>query len=65
MPCVLTSTAGYSKVLFSMENAQIMLEMAAKCSNYAKKIQDYAFSFGLFFSRKIMLKIMLAYCINA
>ena len=36
MPCVLTSTAGYSKVLFSMEKAQIMLEMAAKCSNYAK-----------------------------
>ena len=36
MPCVLTSTAGYSKVLFSMENAQIMLEMAAKCSNYAE-----------------------------
>ena len=36
MPCVLTSTAGYSKVLFSMENAQIMLEMVAKCSNYAK-----------------------------
>ena len=36
MPCVLTSTAGYSKVLFSMENAQIMLEMAAKCSSYAK-----------------------------
>ena len=36
MPSVLTSTAGYSKVLFSMENAQIMLEMAAKCSNYAK-----------------------------
>ena len=36
MPCVLTLTAGYSKVLFSMENAQIMLEMAAKCSNYAK-----------------------------
>ena len=36
MPCVLTSTTGYSKVLFSMENAQIMLEMAAKCSNWAK-----------------------------
>ena len=36
VPCVLTSTAGYTKVLFSMENAQIMLEMAAKCSNYAK-----------------------------
>ena len=33
VPCVLTSTAGNSKV---MENAQIMLEMAAKCSNYAK-----------------------------
>ena len=29
------------------------------------KIQDYAFSFGLFFSRQIMLKIMLAYYINA
>ena len=29
------------------------------------KIEDYAFSFGLCFSRQIMLKIMLAYCINA
>ena len=36
MPCVLTKTGGCSKVLFSMENAHIMLEMAAKCSNYAK-----------------------------
>ena len=36
MPCVLTSTGGCSKVLFSMENAHIMLEIAAKCSNYAK-----------------------------
>ena len=35
MPCVLTSTGGCSKVLFSMDNAHIMLEMAAKCSNYA------------------------------
>ena len=35
-------------------NAQIMLE-----------IEDYAFPFGLCFSRPIMLKIMLAYCINA
>ena len=34
--CVVTSTAEYSKVLSSMENALIMLEMAAKCSNYAK-----------------------------
>ena len=37
-----------------MENAHIMLE-----------IEDYAFPFGLCFSRPIMLKIMLAYCINA
>ena len=37
MPCVLTSTGECSKVLFSMENAHIMLEMAEKCSNYAKK----------------------------
>ena len=29
------------------------------------KIEDYAFSFGLCFSRQVMLKIMLAYCINA
>ena len=36
MPCVVTSTAAYSKVLSSMENALIMLEIAAKCSNYAK-----------------------------
>ena len=66
MPCVVTSTATgtYSKVLSSMENALIMLETAAKCSNYAK-IEDYAFSFELCFSRQIMLKIMPAYCINA
>ena len=37
-----------------LENAQIMLE-----------IEDYAFPFGLCFSRPIMLKIMLAYCIDA
>ena len=36
MPCVLTKTGGCSKVLISMENAHIMREMAAKCSNYAK-----------------------------
>ena len=36
MPCVLTKTGGCSKVPFSMENAHIVLEMAAKCSNYAK-----------------------------
>ena len=36
MPCVVTSTAAYSKVLSSMENAHIMLEIAAKCSKYAK-----------------------------
>ena len=63
MPCVVTSTAAYCKVLSSMENALmivnsllpgsfllkfsslsaptkieelIMLEIAAKCSNYAK-----------------------------
>ena len=29
------------------------------------EIEDYAFPFGLCFSRPIMLKIMLAYCINA
>ena len=29
------------------------------------EIEDYAFSFGLCFSGPIMLKIMLAYCINA
>ena len=29
------------------------------------KIEDYAFSFGLRFSRQSMLKFMLAYCINA
>ena len=29
------------------------------------EIDQYAFSFGLCFSRQIMLKIMLAYCINA
>ena len=29
------------------------------------KFEDYAFSFRLCFSRQIMLKIMLAYCINA
>ena len=28
-------------------------------------IEDYAFPFGLCFSRPIMLKIMLAYCINS
>ena len=65
MLCVVTSTAEYkAKVLSSMENAHIMLEMAEKCSNYAK-IEDYAFPFGLCFVRQIMLKIMLAYCINA
>ena len=37
-----------------LQNAQIMLE-----------IEDYAFPFGLCFSSQIMLKIMLAYCINA
>ena len=57
MPCVVTSTAKYSKVLSSMENAHIMLEMAGKGS----EIEDYAFPFGLCFSRPIMLKIMLAY----
>ena len=36
MPCVVPSIAAYSKVLSSMENALIMLEIAAKCSNYAK-----------------------------
>ena len=36
------------------KNAQIMLE-----------IEDYAFPFELCFSMQIMLKIMLAYCINA
>ena len=36
-PCVcVTSTAGYSKVLSSMENVHIILEIAAKCSNNAK-----------------------------
>ena len=34
--CLVTSTAAYSKVLSSMENALILLEIAAKCSNYAK-----------------------------
>ena len=29
------------------------------------EIEDYALPFGLCFSRPIMLKIMLAYCINA
>ena len=29
------------------------------------EIEDYAFPFGLCLSRPIMLKIMLAYCINA
>ena len=29
------------------------------------EFEDYAFPFGLCFSRPIMLKIMLAYCINA
>ena len=29
------------------------------------EIEDYAFPFGLCFSRPIMLKIMLAYGINA
>ena len=29
------------------------------------EIEDYAFPLGLCFSRLIMLKIMLAYCINA
>ena len=35
---IVTSTAGYiiAKVLSSMENAHILLEMAEKCSNYAK-----------------------------
>ena len=41
-----------------------MLEMAGKCS-IMLEIEDYAFPFGLCFSRPIMLKIMLAYCINA
>ena len=43
-------------------------KMTVKCSNYAQimlEIEDYAFSFVLCFSRQIMLKIMLAYCINA
>ena len=30
-----------------------------------QEIEDYAFPFGLCFSMQIMLKIMLAYCINA
>ena len=42
----------------SSENAHIMLQMAGKCSNYAR-------NWGLCFSRPIMQKIMLAYCINA
>ena len=29
------------------------------------EIEDYAFPFGLCFSMQSMLKIMLAYCINA
>ena len=29
------------------------------------EIENYAFPFGICFSRPIMLKIMLAYCINA
>ena len=37
-----------------LKNAQIM-----------PKIENYAFPFGLCFVRQIMLKIMLAYCINA
>ena len=48
MPCVVTSTAAYSKVLSSMENAHIMQEMAGKCSNYA-------WNWGLCFSFWIML----------
>ena len=48
MPYVVTSTAAYSKVLSSMENAHIMLEMAGKCSNYAR-------NWGLCFSFWIML----------
>ena len=50
--CVVTSTAGYSNVLSSMENAHIyMQEMAAKCSNSAWNLAriilfllDYAFA---------------------
>ena len=66
MPCVVTLTAGYSKVLrlSSMENAHIMLKMAAN-AQIMLEIEEYAFSCGLCFSRQIMLKIMPAYCINA
>ena len=48
MPCVVTSTAAYNKVLSSMKNAHIMLEMAGKCSSYAR-------NWGLCFSFWIML----------
>ena len=48
MPCVVTLTAAYSrgKVLSSMENAHIMLEMAGKCSNYARN-RGLCFSFWI------------------
>ena len=48
MPCFVTLTASHSKVLSSMENADIMLKTAAKCSKYAK-------NYGLCFSFWIML----------
>ena len=47
-----------------MENAHIMLEWL-KNAQIMPNIEDYVFRFGLCFVRQIMLKIMLAYCINA
>ena len=46
MPCVMTLTAAYSKVLSSMENVHIMLEMAGKCSNDARN-RGLCFSFWI------------------
>ena len=58
---IVTSTEALSS---STENAHIMLEMAKK-RQIMLESEDYAFPFGLCFSIQIMLKIMLAYCINA
>ena len=47
-----------------MKNAHIMLEWLQNAQTMLE-IEDYAVPFGLCFSSQIMLKIMLAYCINA
>ena len=66
MPCVVTSTAAKSCLQGKMLTLMIMLEMAGKCSNYARN-WGLCFSFWnmLFEADYHRLKIMLEYCINA